>query len=224
MIYEPHQVMKCCFGILLILSSNYAMSQECNCPPQYKTADSDKATEIFIFSNKEKIEICGYTDHIKNDTFYQEAALYICGRDAVIKEWGALQPFKIRRIADTVFADDLFWLPVGYNFADTMIPFYTHKFYFENITLKEEQFFRTDQKKYTKKQIADVFEKYNKLKKGNDEHTTDVAGMLLWAYVSGSKQAELYLNSIQDKLGPFDGVVAEEWNTIYRTYQQWKNR
>ncbi len=50
-----------------------------------------------------------------------------------------------------------------------------------------------------------------------------VANKLFWGYVSGSKKAERLLLKIENKFGPFDGGISEEWKEIISTYEHWKD-
>lgn len=135
-----------------------------------------------------------------------------------------MQTCKVKKVADTIFVDELYGIPIGKDFKEIWLPFYSNKYFFIGSKLKQVKFFRTDIRKYSKKQILQVFQKYKELTKGNYDNIVNVANMLFWAYVSGSKEAEVYLKSFPEKFGPFDGAIAEEWDDISATYELWKTK
>ena len=199
-----------------------AIAQKCPCPSDSNFGNQPKPLKTFTFSGKQTIGLCGDFEKTKHDTIYSECSLYICGQPKAIGEWGALEPFKIRKQKDTLFVDDLYYLPTGKNLAEVQTTFYIHKFFFKNSQLQEVDFFRKGVRLYNKKEIAQVLNQYKGLSKGNSDHTIEVANRLFWAYVSGSKQAEIYFTKIEEKFGPFDGAIAEEWDDIWATYLLWK--
>ena len=216
--------------ILLLLLPHLLFSQECSCPRRYAVdgygAKHNLSTpaKIYSFTNNQKIALCGYADVEDNDTAYAEIALYICGQNKPIQQWGAATDCTVQQIGDTLVVAEIDQLPIGRNDTFISLPFYIHKFFFSGAPIQETAYYRTDIKKYSKAQIKDVLDQYKYLTKGNYEHTVDVARLLFWAYVSGSREAELYLKEIPNKCGPFDGVVAEEWADIWATFQRWKEK
>ena len=217
--------MKELFILIFLLSLSYSVrSQNCYCPTDELGVvnPTGEAVKIFLFSNNIKLGLCGYVEVEKRDTIYSEFNLFECGQKKPIEEWDATESCKIKKIKDTLLIQDLYLLPVGNDFNLIWVPFYIHKFCFKKSVLYEVKYFRKDIKKYSKTQIKKVFEEYKKLSKGNYEHTLEVASMLFWAYVSGSKEAESYLKEVQKKFGPFDGAIAEEWDDVWATYKHWK--
>lgn len=168
--------------------------------------------------------LCGSITVEKKDTTFSEFGLYRCGEAKPLKDWDATQSCKVKVINDTLLVSELYGMPIGKNFKELWLPFYTQKIFVVNGKLKEKEFYRNDIKKYSKEQRAQVIAKYKGLTRGNDEHTVEVANMLFWGNVSGSKQCEVYLNQIDKKFGPFDGAIAEEWEDIRATYEHWKEK
>jgi hypothetical protein len=69
-----------------------------------------------------------------------------------------------------------------------------------------------------------VLAEFNSLSKDNLHRVMHVGHMLFWAYVSGNKQAGVYLESIPQKFGPFhENPIEGEWGHIYHTYEFWKD-
>ncbi len=208
---------------VLLLLPYLVIAQKCNCPSE-GLGNTGKPHSLFSFTNGKKIGLCGYREIKNNDTTYSEFALVQCGQKKPIEEWGAVESCKIKKVNDTLFVKELYGLPIGKDFTVIWMPFYINKFYFTGNTLQKKKFYRKDIKKYSKEQIRQVLTKYEKLTRGNFEHTIDVANMLFWAYVSGNNEAEVYLKTIPKKFGPFDGAIAEEWDDISATYELWKEK
>jgi hypothetical protein len=118
---------------------------------------------------------------------------------------------------------ELFGLAIDKKMEIKWVPFYITKYYFDKSILHSTAFFRKDLIKYTPTQIRSVINQYQNLKK---IETADdmllVAHRLFWAYVSGSKEAERYLNSFEKHFGPFDGAVAEEFHDLLATYKLYR--
>ncbi len=210
--------------ILLLFFSYTVFSQNCHCPSGQPFCENGTPIKVFLFSNKKSLGICGYLEVKHKDTTYSGIALYKCGENKIIDDWGEIQSCKVRKVADTLLIEELYGLPIGENFNEVSIPFYINKYFFKVNDLQQKGYYRKDIKKYSKAQIRQVLEKYKKLRKENSEHNVAVANMLFWAYVSGSKEAEVYLKSMPEKIGPFDGAIAEEWDDISATYEHWKEK
>jgi len=211
--------------MLTVLLSYSVKSQNCNCPQDKMLPKYGSTVRVFSFSSSIKLGICGYHKVVGKDTAYSEFCLFQCGFNKVIDEWDATQICRINQVRDTLFVKELKGLPVGKNMEAKWAPFYINKYYFTNGVLKQETFYRKDLKNYSDLQIHEVLDEYKKLKKdGNYEHLLLVANRLFWAYVSGSKEAEAKLMTMEQKFGPFDGAIAEDWKDLLATYEHWKSK
>lgn len=213
--------------VLLVFSSILATSQECRCPKRGELdTESRLPIKMFSFNNKQKIGVCGYFEVEKNDTIYSEFTVHQCGTTTSIAEWNATQPCKIRNVKDTLLVEELYGLPIGNGFNVIWTTFYINQFFLKNSELNKVTYFRKDLKKYSATQIKQVLNRYKQLQKAitikNYDAVLATSNMLFWGYVSGSKQCEVYLNTIEKKFGPFDGAISEEWSDIIATYEHWK--
>jgi hypothetical protein len=208
---------------LFLLASFIVKAQECNCPPAINNDNDGKPNMVFRFGNQRQLGICGYVTVEGNDTTYTKFTLFHCTDGTPVKDWSEDKTCKIEKIKDTLFIMDIYGLPVGQNFSTIPRPFYIHKFFFKNGELKEVEYFKKGIVKYSSQQIQDAIIEYKSLPKTSNEQTIHVANMLFCAYISGSKEAEGYFTSIPGKFGPFDGVISQEWDDIFTTYQDWKN-
>lgn len=212
--------------ILFLLLPVSAMPQECDCPFDNETTPPTQPNKIFSFTNKKTIALCGAYNIKNNDTLYHGFTLRLCDKNELI--YGDANdetiPSIIKKINDTLFVKDLAGLSIGKNLTTVWVPFYVHKFFFNNKSIKEVTYYRKDLKKYSATQIKQVLNKYRQLQKPIKNYDTllSISNMLFWGYVSGSKQCEVYLNTIEKKFGPFDGAISEDWNNIFATYEHWK--
>lgn len=198
-----------------------ANGQECNCPLKAFFVDDANVKRTFLLGIR-SIAVCGDRIIEGTDTVYSEFSLFECGNDTTLKEWGVLEPCRINMVKDTVYVNQLYFLPIGKNLAYSFEPFYIYKYWYQNNLLHKKQSFNTALRKYSKAEIEEVFKQHAKLKRGNVEENVNVADMLFWAYVSGNKKAELYFNKIETDFGPFDGYISEEWHKIQNTYLFYK--
>ena len=210
--------------LLLTFLPSILWAQECYCAKNAMMTLQQKNPQIiYTFSNKHKIGLCGEYEIENLDTIYSEFSIYECGKDDPINEWGAMESCKVSQKDDTLLVSDIYMLPVGDNFIFLPISFYIHRFFYKGDSLIEQAYYRNDIKKYTKSQRKSVIEQYKTLRRGNYDTTMHVANKLFWGYVSGSKKAERLLLKIENKFGPFDGGISEEWNEIISTYEHWKD-
>jgi hypothetical protein len=78
-------------------------------------------------------------------------------------------------------------------------------------------------RKYSSAEIKKVLLEYRNTKKEyNSEKVLAISNKLFWAYVSGSKKADEYLNEVKKKFGPFDGAVSEGHSEIQAHYKLYK--
>jgi hypothetical protein len=209
--------MRLVFSVLLVaILGISAHAQTCNCP-----AGGRKPNATFIFSNGKSIGVCGYVERHKKDTVYSEFTLYECS-GKTIKKWGTDAPCAIQKYNDTLIVGELSNLPVGKGFSVKSEAFYQYKFYYQNGVLSQLNSFREDIRKYTDAEIKTAIGEYKKLTKDNSDKVIDVAELLFWSLVSGSKEAENDFRQINTKFGPFEGANAAWWNNIWSTYQRYK--
>jgi len=199
-------------------------SQNCRCPEE-GIFKEEKVLKTFEFKNKIMLGLCGGSFETKgNDTIYSGLDLFNCGENKLVEEWGEIELCEVKKIRDKLFIEELYGIPVGKKFKEIWMPFYVNQFYFTGNKLDHRTYYRKDIRRYSLVEITEVIQKYKQLKKGNYDYTVKIANMLFWAYVSGSKEAEVYLNGIEKKFGPFDGGISEEWSEIYGTYQHYKEK
>ncbi|MES2704316.1 MAG: hypothetical protein V4649_16865 [Bacteroidota bacterium] len=209
--------------LLRILSSSVAWAQ-CDCPGESLMGNTGHASIVYRLIGNRDIGICGAFERDGKDTVYSEFCLFECGKSEPIYEWGATESCTIKKKKDTIVIETFEQLPVGKNISFISTPFYVQQFFVTGNELKERKFYKADIRKYSAGEIKEVISKYNRLNSAtrNADEIIVVSKMLFWAYVSGSKEAETYLNTIEKKFGPFDGGISEEWSDLVATYSHWK--
>lgn len=207
--------------IFLFFLSGIAFGQEkCSCPDQIMRTGDPEGTQTtikFNLTNGSKLGIRGFQDISKKDTTYTGLTLFNRINNHCIAYWSELQICSVKKVIDTLIVTEQCYLPLGKNFSYLYIPFKDYKFYGLKSGIKNTITLR-HLPKYNTSQIDACIKEYNKLKKGNDENTIEIAERLFSAYLSGSTKAKEYFLSIHEKFGPFDGAVAEEWNYIWELY------
>jgi hypothetical protein len=211
------------FIITLLVSANLK-GQNCGC--YFKSYDSStfKPIKLFFFKNNKTLALYGDQNLGQRDTSYSGIAICYCNKNRIVYDmvdFGMIN-FKLKKIGDSLFVEELVGIPNGKNYKHIWQPFYVTKFFFDEDSLVEKVYFKKSIKKYTQTQIADILDQYKRLKEGDYDHIIVIANRLFWAYISGSREAEIAFQSFSKKFGPFDGAFAEEWNDLYGTYDLWK--
>ncbi len=194
------------------------LADNCGCPESYNGVNSKK----FLFSNGRSIVVCGDTEMLGKKNTYTEFALFQCGHIKSLENWGAIKHCYVQQQDDTLIIEELFDLPIGEGSQEIYAPFFVTEFFYENGQLIKINTLSKRLPYYTEAKKIDAFKKYRELKKGNYENTISIANMLFWAFVSGNTFAENYFVNVEQKFGPFDGVVAEEWNWLLADYKLYK--
>ena len=205
---------------LCLLGSLTSMSQDCKCPSG--APEGAEMIGTYNFPGGNALGVCGYSTVEAADTTYTKFALYRCGDDKIIEQWGVNISCKLERTKDALLIKEMYNLPVGQSFSNLWRPFYVHQFKFEGGKVSETEYYDKHLPKYTKAQIAEVIRQYNELPKEGSEQTMKVANMLFWATVSGSKETEGYLKTIPGKYAPFSEALNTEWTDVNGRYEQWK--
>ncbi len=218
--------------LLIICTTQNLLAQDCGSSYiNFTGVDTTFSDDSIHYGNirkiyqlrKRKLIIEGWVEITKkNDTTISEFMLTDCQNKKQIGFWGALQPSHISQQNDTLLIAELINLPIGHNFDYYFAPVFLNKFFFVNNTLKKKKVFNTTLQHYSNSQIQEVFKLHATLNKKDYEKIIEVADMLFWSYVSGNTQAEKRLNEFKSKFGPFDGHVAEEWDSIWETYLLYK--
>ncbi|WP_276133616.1 hypothetical protein [Polluticoccus soli] len=207
--------------LFFILFSGYVRGQQnCICPSGTIIGNVTKPAKTFSFNGGTIVMCGGYTE---NGNVFSEFLLYDCRTEKIIGEWDATQSCTLVKSNDTLIVSTLRNWPIGKNYEFNTVPFYISKLYYEGNTIKELDYYLSNHRRYSDKEIQRVITNYQNYKPGNNSDTTiNFAYLLFWSYVSGSKKAEQYLNTLESRCGPFDGAISEEWNEIIMTYAHYK--
>jgi hypothetical protein len=157
---------------------------------------------------------------------YSAFVLYQCGEPNSLYEGDATCSYTIRHVKDTLIVQQFHGIPNGKHMAVRWQAFYVTKFYFKKGQLYQTSYYRTDLKKYTNAQRAQVISAYEKMEEPlmNDDKFLLMVNRLFWAFVSGSRQAEDCLNRLKVKYGNLDGAIGEEFDDLMMTYEDYKQR
>ncbi len=210
--------------VFLCLYTFISFSQEnkgCNCPEKTIT-HAGKPDSVYQFSNEKKIGLYGYIDIEDKHIHYSEFVIFFCEEEKKIAEWGALQTCLVEQKKDTLVIGELYDIPNGKNHASQWQPFYISKYYFKSSQLIDTSCYRTDLRKYSAAEIKIVLAQHEALTTKDYEYVLLIGHRLFWAYVSGSKQAGVYLENFRNKFGPFDGAIAEDFSDLIATYMHYK--
>ncbi|HEY9176400.1 MAG TPA: hypothetical protein VIN07_01855, partial [Flavipsychrobacter sp.] len=187
-----------------------------------------KPTHVFNIVNK-SLGFYGWEHSEYNDIkekCYSEAVLYDCKTKEVIFEWDATQNCSVVQKQDTIVITEYYLLAVGDDMNLVWKPFYVTKVYLQKNQTKRFSYFLLNSYHYNAEQIKTTINIYTSTTRDkypwNSEEQLKIAYQLQWAYISGSKEAGNLLEMFEEKFGPFDGAIAEEFNEIFVTYQHIK--
>lgn len=194
----------------------------CNCPTGQDLAHQGKPERVFHLSNGKQIGLCGDFEKVDQDTVYSEVILYHCGNEGFFRGWSGIKTCEINQDKDTILVRQLVALPIGKDMEVVSTSFKIEKFFYRGSRFVTHPVYRNDLTKYTSSQIADVLNQYSKLTPGDYDAILLVKRRLFWAYVSGSAEAGSYLDSFDQKFGPFTGAKSDEFEEVHGLYWFWK--
>lgn len=209
--------------IVIIVSINLK-GQTCSCVFKYYDSSTFKPVKLFSLNNNNILGLYGEQNIERKDTSYNSVAICFCNKNRIVydmTDFGMIS-FKIKQNQDSLFVEEIVGIPNGENYKFIWQPFYITKLFFVKDSLIEKDSYKKGLRKYSQSQIKEILKQYKKLKKTNCDHILELANRLFWAYISGSKEAEINLKAFPEKFGPFDGACAEEWDDLLGSYMQWK--
>jgi len=208
------------FLVIGQMASAQIKKQSCNCPTGQDLAHQGAPEKIFYFKNGQQIGLCGDIEPGNKDTIYSEVILYHCGAEGFFRGWNGTQTCKITQDNDTVVVEKLVKLPVGKNMEVVSTSFRIEKFYYSGSKFITLSVYRTDLPKYTPAQIKNVLDQYTSLTRGDYDKALLVYRQLFWSYVSGSSEADEYLEKFEQQFGPFTERF-DEFDEIRGLYWFW---
>src|SRR6186713_3384201 len=194
----------------------------CNCPTGQDLAHQGLPEKVFYFSNGQRIGLCGDFEKVNQDTLYSEVILYHCGHDGFFRGWDGIKTCIINQDKDTILVRRLFSLPIGKNMEIVPTYFRIEKYYYRGSKFVVRSVYRKDLANYTSSQIKDVLDQYTKLTPRDYDAILLVRRRLFWAYISGSAEAGSYLDSFDQKFGPFIDAKSDEFDEVHGLYWFWK--
>ncbi|TDX01461.1 hypothetical protein EDB95_2497 [Dinghuibacter silviterrae] len=208
--------------LLIPAFGHAALGQTCHCPTVQDLAHQGAPEKMFYLSNGKQIGLCGDVEKVDRDTVYSEVILYHCGDEGFFRGWDGIKTCTIHQDKDTIMVRHLVTLPIGKNMEFISTSFRIERYYYKGSKFVVRSDYRNDLTKFTSSQIQDVLDQYNKLTPGDDNALLLVARGLFWAYISGSAEAGGYLNSFDQKFGPFAESKREEFDEVHGLYWSWK--
>lgn len=191
--------------------------QKCACPENYNY-EKPTADKTYKFKNGQVIGLCGFTED--KGLTYSEFALFNCATNKIIAEWSATATCTVTFSNDTLKIEKLYLFPIKGEYKN--IPFRVVKIYFSKGTFKKTSYYQPSLLKYSSAEISNAIKLYKTGKRANTEANIEIADKLFCAFVSGSKEAEVCFLSVKEKLGPFDGAIAELWDSLLDLYKDYK--
>ena len=183
-----------------------------------------EADTAFKFSNGKTIVLCGYIDTETQPITFSEFVLAVCGQDTIIDFWGALFTGKIVFKKDTLFIQEIIYIPVGKDFAYKEAVWTIEKIYFNKQKVIKKTGVNRQIPKYSKEKIALILKEYETAKPGLDDGKMELANKLFIATISGSKTARKYLGEFEKKFGDLDGHFAEEYKELIAMLEMWDKK
>lgn len=210
--------------LVVLFSSNLLFGQNCACPSD-NISGNKKPNKTFKFSNGKSIGLCGDFTIQNNEKQYSESVIYKCGQENSLLEFDGTTSYTIEQNKDTVIIQEFYIIANGKNLSLKWSKFYLTKLFWESAQLKQKSYYKKDLRKYSDFEIEKVLNEYRttqNYKILNFDKILLIGHRLFWAYASGSKKAGQYLEDFENKYGPFDGAISEEFNDIFTTYEHYK--
>ena len=214
-------IIKIVFFLLLTLKVVGQTNE--NCSWTFETGITVSASSIFHLTKTHSIALCGSVDTIRNKQIYSNIVLFECGKKDKIIESDGASIFTIKQKKDTLIVQEFYAIPNQINQEVKWQEFYVTKYFFRNDSVRSISGYRKDLKKYTSKQIEKVLTEFKEAEKHLDKFDNYLlcVNKVFWAYVSGSQSAKLILDELTKKYGMFDGAIAEEFDALIMTYDDY---
>ncbi len=203
--------------VLMWLPALVYGQQKCACPEKYNNEKSI-ADKTYRFKSGQVIGLCGFTED--KGLTYSEFALFNCTTNKIIAEWDATENCTVKFSNDTLKIEELYLFPIKGVYKQ--VPFYVVKFYYNNASLRKISYYQPSLLKYSNTEINKAIQLFKAGRAANTEENIEIADKLFCAFVSGSIEAEACFLSVKEKLGPFDGAIADLWNSLLNLYKDYK--
>ena len=214
--------------LYLLLSNTLVCSAFCqnNCNFKSDKGTSYKPNTIFQLSHNKQFAIYGEEEIVDEKTIYTDFCLYSCNNIAYyVREWDATEYCVASQDGDTVIIQKLYPIPIGEKLSNVWMEFFVSKFFFMDESILVSSSYRTDIRKYTPEEITTVLNNYSSSKDNLADFELYLLhiNQLIWAYVSGSEQAEKILDGLKANYGQYDGANAADFDALIMTYDDLKS-
>ena len=213
------------YTLFFILLTNITLGQSgSNCEWTFENGMTFEAINTFEITKSKTLAVYGNHKKEKNKLTYSDFVLYQCGDSTVISEWDGTQTCTIKQDKDTLIIQELYPIPNGQNFSVNWLEFYVTKYYLKGNKIENTTYFRNDLKKYSSLEIKQLLKQFESQKEPilNYDNYLIAINRLFWAYVSGSKRAETYLEKLRNKYRTFDGAISEDFDNLIMTFENYK--
>lgn len=209
--------------ILTILTFTSVFGQtnntSCDCPKtQYTGTQADTA---FHLANGKTIVLCGYKNPESDPVTFSEFILSACGQDTIIDFWGAVLTCQIKVNKDTLFVNEIQYLPTGMDFKFEETIWTTEKIFFSGQKLVRKRVINKQIRKYNQDEIQIVLNSYETAMQGLGDNKMEFVNKLFIATISGNKRARHYFLEFPSKCNVLDGADKEEYNDLVAMLELW---
>ena len=225
--------MKFSLTIVFVLAFSFCslgqvIRKSCNCPKDFHIQTSDNTYQTipdttFHFANGKSVILCGYkdTETIKGQMLFSEFILAVCGQDTIIDFWGAVQTCKLRVNKDTLFIEDIKYLPIGKNLIYRETVWTIEKIYFAKGMIVRKLSPNLNIRKYTAQEIQNVIKEYETISKDSLEKAEILFDKLFMATISGDKRARTSFMSFKSKFPYLGEHFNEEFDATNEMLSLW---
>jgi len=213
------------FLLSFIFATINHASAQCPCPKMSLEHYGNKPVRTFQLTPGVSLAVCGGMQQKDGRDEYTEFILYNCGQRYSIDSWDGTQTCTITQSRDTLIVQELMPVANGKGMNIQWREFYVIKYFYTGDQLQRKPYYRKDMQLYTTDQVKQAIAGYRQLHKPVTNYDACLLALhrLFWAYVSGSREAGTLLEQAEEKLGPFDGAVAEEFEDLIAVYEHYKD-
>ncbi|MES2863035.1 MAG: hypothetical protein V4666_02870 [Bacteroidota bacterium] len=205
--------------IIVLLSINSLLAQECKCEKNHCTNDL-KPYSLYDLGKGNKIALCGYAN--EDDTF-SGFVLTDCNSKTNFNFWEDTERCSVEQDIDTLVVQEFAFLPIDKDEYQIVV-WHIYKYWYNNKELQQQTFLNPNFPKYNQKQIEDIIKQYQNYKNKLDDKSMILVNKLFVCVISGSEEARKLFEEFFTIHNGLDGAFYEEYHLLENLLIEWNLR
>lgn len=155
---------------------------------------------------------------------FSEFILSVCGTDTMIDYWDAMTTCRLKIESDTLFLEELRYLPTGKDMKPQETVWTIEKICFDKEKMIREFMVNRQIRKYDRNEVQMVLKEYETAAPGLDDDKMALANKLFLATISGDGNARQYFREFRTRFGTLDGAFSEEYSDLAAMLDLWDKK